>query len=170
MWEDEVYFDDDEAAMEAYKAAVKGDGNASDDDDDDDFQPEKPTSAALNARSAAGKSRRPPALSKGKQAAGSRQRVAATKPRKPRASAIASSRSSSPGPSSLPVLVADQAKDDNDDDAIDIDGDSSGGLSALPAPDIGKLKMSSGSTSGSPRSEYTHVSAAMEVDGDNEKT
>ncbi|KAJ2086062.1 hypothetical protein GGI09_006758 [Coemansia sp. S100] len=162
MWEDEIYFDDDEAAMEAYRAAVKGGGNASDgndnDDDDDDFQPEAPTPAALNARSAASKARRAPTGSKGKQGAGgSRQRLAATKPRKPRAT-LASSRSPSPA-SSLATPIAKQT--DDEDEAIDIDGDddNSRSLSAIPAPDIGALKVSD-----------AHLSSAMDVDGGGEKT
>ncbi|KAJ2020333.1 hypothetical protein GGI01_001183 [Coemansia sp. RSA 376] len=161
MWEDEIYFDDDEAAMEAYRAAVKGGGNVSDgndNDDDDDFQPEAPTPAALNARSAASKARRAPTGSKGKQVAGgSRQRLAATKPRKPRAT-LASSRSPSPA-SSLATPIAKQT--DDEDEAIDIDGDddNSRSLSAIPAPDIGALKVSD-----------AHLSTAMDVDGGSEKT
>ncbi|KAJ2449021.1 hypothetical protein GGF42_004908 [Coemansia sp. RSA 2424] len=168
MWEDEVYFDDDEAAMEAYRAAVKGGGDAS--DDDDDFQPEAQKPAAPSARSAASKARRPPAQPKGKQTASSRQRVAAAKPRKPRVTAIASSRSSSPTPSSLAAPVAKAAEDDDETIDIDGDGDSSSSLSAIPAPDIGKLKVSSGSTSGSPRAECSQMSGSMEVDSDSEKT
>ncbi|KAJ2239780.1 hypothetical protein GGI13_007897 [Coemansia sp. RSA 455] len=161
MWEDEIYFDDDEAAMEAYRAAVKGGGNASDgndNDDDDDFQPEAPTPAALNARSAASKARRAPTGSRGKQGAGgSRQRLAATKPRKPRAT-LASSRSPSPA-SSLATPITKQTDDEDEDIDIDGDEDNSSSLSAIPAPDIGALKVSD-----------AHLSTAMDVDGGGEKT
>ncbi|KAJ2756407.1 hypothetical protein H4R27_000624 [Coemansia aciculifera] len=162
MWEDEIYFDDDEAAMEAYRAAIKGGGNASDgndNDDDDDFQPEAPTPAALNARSAASKARRAPAVSKGKQAAGgSRQRLAVTKPRKPRVTIATSSRSPSPA-SSLATPIAKQTDDEDETIDIDGDGDNISSLSAIPAPDIGALKVSD-----------TQVSTAMDVDGGGEKT
>ncbi|KAJ2826210.1 hypothetical protein FBU31_003505, partial [Coemansia sp. 'formosensis'] len=158
MWEDEIYFDDDEAVMEAYRAAVKGSGNASDgndNDDDDDFQPEAPKPATLNARSAASKARRVPASSKGKQTAGgSRQRLAAPKPRKPRATAITSSRSPSPASS-----MVKQADDEDETIDIDGDGDNSGILSAIPDPDIGTLNVSD-----------DQESTAMEVDGGSEKT
>ncbi|KAJ2484299.1 hypothetical protein EV174_002544 [Coemansia sp. RSA 2320] len=160
MWEDEVYFDDDEAAMEAYRAAVNGADEASDrnnNDDDDDFQPE--AAAAINARSAASKSRRALASSRGKQTAGSQQRVAATKPRKPRA-AIASSRSSSPAPVPLAASAAKQTE--SSDTLIDIDGEHDG-LAAMPEPDIGQLKVSS-STAGSPRMDDSPAAETMDVD------
>ncbi|KAJ2731243.1 hypothetical protein IW152_004690 [Coemansia sp. BCRC 34962] len=151
MWEDETYFDDDEAAMEAYHAAINDSGDAS--DDDDDFQPEKPKQVTLNARSAASKARRAPAQPKGKSVAGGgRQRLAATKPRKPRATAIASSRSPSPASS-----MAKHA--DSEDEPIDIEGGNSSSLSAIPALDIGTLKVSD-----------NQAPTSMDVDGGSEKT
>ncbi|KAJ1824633.1 hypothetical protein GGH91_001484 [Coemansia sp. RSA 2671] len=151
MWEDETFFDDDEAAMEAYRAAINDSGDAS--DDDDDFQPERPKPGTANARSAASKPRRAPAQSKGKSVAGgSRQRIAATKPRKPRATAITSSRSPSPASS-----MAKHA--DSEDEPIDIEGDNSSSLSAIPAPDIGTLKVSD-----------NQASTSMDIDGGSEKT
>ncbi|KAJ2743480.1 hypothetical protein GGI20_003703 [Coemansia sp. BCRC 34301] len=166
MWEDEVYFDDDEAAMDAYRAAVKGSGN--DSDDDDDFQPEAPRPAGLNARSAASKARRAPTLSKGKQATASRQRIAATmtKPRKPRTTAIASSRSSSPAPAAKPG----EGEGEDEDIDIDGDGDSGSSLSAIPAPDMARLNVSSGSTSDGLRAEYCRATVSMDVDSDSGKT
>ncbi|KAJ1813812.1 hypothetical protein LPJ56_001699 [Coemansia sp. RSA 2599] len=138
MWSDEIYFEDDEAAMAAYRAAVGDEANPSnqngsdDDDNDNDFVPDKPS-----RRGAKPKSRRelPPKSKK----ISSAPRKALAKPRKPRASVA--SQSSSPAPTSA-ALKTEGNTDEDGDIEIDIDDSNEGSLTAMPTPDIGKLSVS----------------------------
>ncbi|KAJ2378247.1 hypothetical protein IW150_000917 [Coemansia sp. RSA 2607] len=138
MWEDEIYFDDDEAAMEAYRAAVGSPANGSDDDSDNDFMPEKPSQRGAGGNSSKNTKSRNGLPPKSK-AIGSSTRKAASKPRKPRAQS--SMRSSSPA-ISAPPLPIDSSMDEDGDVEIDIDDS----VSAIPTPDIEALRVSTASS------------------------
>ncbi|KAJ1846565.1 hypothetical protein LPJ57_008992, partial [Coemansia sp. RSA 486] len=139
MWGDEIYFEDDEAAMAAYRAAVGETGSASnnEDDDDNDFIPSKPSRRGVGSKSR----RELPPKSK-KISSSSTTRKALTKPRKPRVSAA--SRSSSPAPVAAVLKTADNTDEDGDVE-IDIDDTNESNLTAMPTPDIGKLSVSAAS-------------------------
>ncbi|KAJ1888209.1 hypothetical protein LPJ66_008689 [Kickxella alabastrina] len=144
MWDDEIYFDDDEAAMEAYKAMVAGTGNGSDDDNDDDFQPDRQV-----RRDVPPKSRRdlPP---KSAKVSSNSARKSASSMRKPRAPVI--SRSSSPAPLQS-VAVTRAIAIDDEDMVIDIENDDVVVVSAaMLTPDISNLNVSSTAKDTSARS------------------
>ncbi|KAJ1722829.1 hypothetical protein LPJ53_002798 [Coemansia erecta] len=130
MWEDEIYFDDDEAAMEAYRAAVGGQADGSDDGSDNDFMPDKPSQ-----RGGGGSTKSRSGLPPKSKAIGSSVRKAASKPRKPRTQS--SMRSSSPA-IPAPPLPIDSSMDEDGDVEIDIDDSTS----AIPTPDIEALRVS----------------------------
>ncbi|KAJ2725793.1 hypothetical protein GGI07_001000 [Coemansia sp. Benny D115] len=127
MWNDEIYFEDDESAMEAYRAAVA----SGSDDNDDDFVPEKPGRAGATSKP---RQALPPRSTKISTTRKSQQ-----KPRKPRV--VAPLGSSSPAPPSIIPKSADNSMDEDGDINIDID-DSNTESAAMPTPDIGVLKVS----------------------------
>ncbi|KAJ2551560.1 hypothetical protein EV175_003645 [Coemansia sp. RSA 1933] len=136
MWNDEMYYDDDEAAMEAYRQAVEND---SDNDDDDDFQPD-----FSSHRKAAGSSKP--------------RKQSASKPKK-----TARKHSPSSGESKPKSKVHPQ--DENDDDVVIDDEEvpvAKGKSSAMPTPDIGQLQVAS-SIGGSPLPDDASVNS-MDVD------
>ncbi|KAI7833814.1 MT-A70-domain-containing protein [Kickxella alabastrina] len=123
MWDDEIYFDDDEAAMEAYKAMVVGTGNGSDDDNDDDFQPDREI-----RRDVPPKSRRDLPPKSAKVSSNTRAPII--------------SRSSSPAPLHSAAVTRAIAIDD-EDMVIDIENDDVVVVSAaMPTPDISNLNVS----------------------------
>ncbi|KAJ2767158.1 hypothetical protein IWQ56_003435, partial [Coemansia nantahalensis] len=113
MWEDEVYYDDDDAAMAAYEAAV-GQSAASDGSDDGDFEP-----APSGRGGGRSKPVRPPAARARKPAGARKPRVAARARQSPSAAAMSSG-----------------VESQSDSGARDQP-------SALPTPDIGQLAVSS---------------------------
>ncbi|KAJ2847167.1 hypothetical protein IWW36_003995 [Coemansia brasiliensis] len=143
MWEDELYFEDDDAAMAAYEEAIREskDGNYSGDamdDDDEDFEPD--------SFSRRGKS---------KSQGSSKGKKTTRKPRKPRVAGRVHSSSPAPVPK-----AQNAKKDDVGSSEADIaDRDST---SAIPTPDIGALRVAS-SVGGSPSIDAASV-ATMDTD------
>ncbi|KAJ2738534.1 hypothetical protein H4R23_001085, partial [Coemansia sp. Cherry 401B] len=139
MWEDEMYFEDDESAMAAYEEAIQaskdGDYGGGAMSDDDDFEP------ASSSRRGKAKSQRS-TVPKSKTASGMK------KPRKPRVASGMQSSSPAPVPPVHPGMNGIESDD------VDIDGEAervtaSANITAIPTPDIGTLKVSS-SAVGSP--------------------
>ncbi|KAJ1848223.1 hypothetical protein LPJ70_001134 [Coemansia sp. RSA 2708] len=152
MWEDEMYFEDDESAMAAYEEAIQaskdGDYGGGAMSDDDDFEP------ASSSRRGKAKSQRS-TVPKSKTASGMK------KPRKPRVASGMQSSSPAPVPPVHPGMNGMESDD------VDIDGEAervtaSANVTAIPTPDIGTLKVSS-SAVGSPSLDVASV-ATMDTD------
>ncbi|KAJ2820933.1 hypothetical protein IWW50_004858 [Coemansia erecta] len=159
MWQDEVFYEDDESAMAAYEAAIKAskddgdchakpmdtDNNSDDDDDDDDFEP------VLPARRGKAKSQR-------KVSTTSRGKQRAVKPRKP--SRVAGRQLLQPS-NALVCSAHEEGVEGSGCSDIDIGGgeaQSRGSVepSAIPTPDIGALHVySSDAGNDSPSLEPT---------------
>ncbi|KAJ1729031.1 hypothetical protein LPJ61_003723 [Coemansia biformis] len=145
MWEDEIYYEDEDAAMAAYEAAVgrSAAGDASS-ESSDDFEP------APSGRH--GRPKPPQA----RAAAGSRR--AAAQPRKPRAAPKARRK---PSPASRLASSGVESQSDAGN------GSAHGRSSAIPTPDIGQLNVSSSGGGGSPAGEPAAV-AAMDTGEDDD--
>ncbi|KAJ1784852.1 hypothetical protein LPJ59_006268 [Coemansia sp. RSA 2399] len=155
MWNDEMQFDDDEAAMEAYRQAVEEDDGVHTSDDDDDFQP------ASSSRRKAGSKPRKPSAPKPKKTA--RKRNPST-----------GQSGSRPAPLSAGAIDSSTLSNENSDQNVDIDGeadeilaikeslDRGSSVGAMPTPDIGELKVTS-SIGGSPLPDSVSVNS-MDVD------
>ncbi|KAJ1889027.1 hypothetical protein LPJ81_006208 [Coemansia sp. IMI 209127] len=155
MWNDEMQFDDDEAAMEAYRQAVEEDDGVHTSDDDDDFQP------ASSTRRKAGSKPRKPSAPKPKKTA--RKRNPST-----------GQSGSRPAPLSAGAIDSSTLSNENSDQNVDIDGeadeilaikeslDRGSSVGAMPTPDIGELKVTS-SIGGSPLPDSVSVNS-MDVD------
>ncbi|KAJ2402588.1 hypothetical protein GGI23_000605 [Coemansia sp. RSA 2559] len=154
MWNDEMQFDDDEAAMEAYRQAVEEEGVHTS-DDDDDFQP-----VSASRRKAGSKPRKPSAPKSKKT---TRKRNPSTSQSGPR-----------PVPRLAVAIDSSALSNENSDQNVDIDGEvdeilaikesleCSSSVGAMPTPDIGELKVTS-SISGSPLPDSVSVNS-MDVD------
>ncbi|KAJ2133255.1 hypothetical protein IW139_001508 [Coemansia sp. RSA 353] len=163
MWEDEVFYEDDEAAMAAYEEAIKkskdGDysADAMDDSDNDvDFEPVT-------------SSRRGKAKPQRAAASRSKKTSTAAKPRKPRVGGKIQSSSPAPAPA-LPVIEPFTGSESGDKDTEDDSKQTylASNVSAIPTPDIGTLKVSS-SVGGSPSLEVASV-VTMDTDEDSDPT